>query len=42
MELSYELHKAIKNQNGGDLKKYSWRINKEGRATVDYEYGDPK
>jgi hypothetical protein len=42
MRLSYELHEAIKSQNGGDLKKYSLRINKEGRATVDYEYRDPK
>jgi hypothetical protein len=40
MELSYGLQEAIKNQNGGDLKKYSLRINKGGRATVDYEYRD--
>ena len=42
MQLSYQLHKAIKDQNGGDLKKYSLRINKEGRATVDYEYRESR
>lgn len=38
MELSYGLRDAIMQQNGGDVKKVSLRINKEGRATVDYEY----
>lgn len=42
MQLSYELHEAINRENGGDIKKYSLRINKEGRATVDYEYREPK
>lgn len=42
MQLSYELQQVIKNQNGGDLKKYSLRINKGGRATVDYEYRESK
>lgn len=37
-ELSFELHKEMKNHTGGDLKKYTLRIDKEGKAKINFEY----
>lgn len=38
MQLSFDLRKEILNHTGGDLKKYTFRIDKEGRASIDFEY----
>ena len=38
MGLSFELHKEMKNHTGGDLKKYTLRIDKEGKARINFEY----
>lgn len=38
MKLSFELRKEMLNHTGGDLKKYTFRIDKEGRASIDFEY----
>lgn len=38
MKLSFELRKEMLNHTGGDLKKYTFRMDKEGRASIDFEY----
>lgn len=40
MDLSYELQDEIKRLSGGELTKYTVRIDKEGtaRATFEYDY----
>ena len=38
LDLSIELRKEILNHTGGDLKKYTFRMDKEGKASMDFEY----
>ena len=42
MELSFQLHEAMKEHTGGDLKKYTIRIDESGKATAKFEYHDPQ
>jgi len=42
MELSFDLHKAMKDHTGGDLKRYTIRIDESGKAKANFEYHDPQ
>jgi hypothetical protein len=37
-KLSYELKKEMKNHTGGNLARYTIRINEEGKANASFEY----
>ena len=42
MMLSFDLHEALKEHTGGDLHKYTIRIDETGKATANFEYDDPQ
>lgn len=42
MELSFQLHEAMREHTGGDLRKYTIRIDETGKATANFEYHDPQ
>ena len=42
MMLSFQLHEAMKEHTGGDLKKYVIRIDETGKAMANFEYHDPQ